>query len=39
VRSLLDPNDLPLNHRFEAVDGVLGDECRQLLQEFFKTRR
>jgi tRNA(adenine34) deaminase len=39
VRSLLDPNALPLNHRFEAVEGVLGDECRQLLQEFFRTRR
>lgn len=39
VRSLLDPRDLPLNHRFEAVDGVLGDECRRLLQEFFKERR
>jgi tRNA(adenine34) deaminase len=39
VRSLLDPNTLPLNHRFEAVEGVLADECRQLLQEFFKERR
>lgn len=39
VRSLLDPRDLPLNHRFEAVDGVLGDECRRLLQEFFEERR
>ena len=28
VRSLLDPNALPLNHRFEAVEGVLADECR-----------
>ncbi len=39
VRSLLDPSALPLNHRFEAVDGVLGDECRAILQEFFKSRR
>lgn len=39
VRSLLDPNVLPLNHRFEAVEGVLADECRQVLQEFFRTRR
>ena len=39
VRSLLDPSTLPLNHRFEAVEGVLGEECRQLLQEFFKERR
>jgi tRNA(adenine34) deaminase len=39
VRSLLDPNALPLNHRFEAVEGVLADECRELLEEFFRSRR
>jgi tRNA(adenine34) deaminase len=39
VRSLLDPNALPLNHRFDAVEGVLAGECRQLLQEFFRSRR
>jgi len=39
VRTLLDPNTLPLNHRFEAVEGVLGDDCRALLQEFFRSRR
>jgi tRNA(Arg) A34 adenosine deaminase TadA len=39
VRSLLDPNALPLNHRFEVVDGILGDECRAILQEFFRSRR
>jgi tRNA(adenine34) deaminase len=39
VRSLLDPRTLPLNHRFEAVEGVLADECRTLLQEFFRARR
>jgi tRNA(adenine34) deaminase len=39
VRTLLDPNALPLNHRFEAVEGVLADECRELLREFFKERR
>ena len=39
VRSLLDPNVLPLNHRFEAVEGILADECRQVLQEFFRDRR
>jgi len=39
VQSLLDPNNLPLNHRFEAVEGVLADECRELLQGFFKERR
>jgi tRNA(adenine34) deaminase len=39
VRSILDPNGLPLNHRFEAVAGVLADECRALLQGFFRSRR
>src|SRR5437870_6823005 len=27
------------NHRFEAIAGVREDECRALIQEFFKTRR
>ncbi len=39
VRSLLDPGTLPLNHRFEVVEGVLAEDCRALLQEFFKARR
>jgi len=39
VRTLLDPNTLPLNHRFEVVPGVLADDCRALLQEFFRSRR
>lgn len=28
-----------LNHRIEVVSGVLEDECRAVLQEFFKGRR
>ena len=28
-----------LNHRMELGAGVLGDECRGLLQEFFRARR
>jgi tRNA(adenine34) deaminase len=28
-----------LNHRLEAIGGVLEDECRALIQEFFKERR
>ncbi|HTI39027.1 MAG TPA: tRNA adenosine(34) deaminase TadA [Vicinamibacterales bacterium] len=28
-----------LNHRVEAVSGVLADECRQLMQAFFQSRR
>jgi tRNA(adenine34) deaminase len=39
VRSLLDVNALPLNHRFEVVEGVLAEECRELLQEFFREKR
>jgi tRNA(adenine34) deaminase len=39
VRSLLDVNTLPLNHRFEVVEGVRAEECRELLQEFFREKR
>lgn len=28
-----------LNHRIEIVSGVLGDECRELMQEFFRAKR
>jgi len=28
-----------LNHRIEIIAGVLEDECRALMQEFFKNRR
>lgn len=28
-----------LNHRIEIVEGVLGAECQELLQDFFKRRR
>jgi tRNA(adenine34) deaminase len=32
--------DLPgLNHRFTVTGGVLEDECRGLMQEFFRERR
>jgi tRNA(adenine34) deaminase len=27
------------NHRFEVISGVLEEQCRSLLQEFFKQRR
>jgi tRNA(adenine34) deaminase len=39
VRSLLEPETLPLNHRFEVIAGVLLEDCRELLQEFFRSRR
>jgi tRNA(adenine34) deaminase len=33
-------HELPsLNHRIEVVGGVLEEECRAIIQEFFKTRR
>ncbi len=28
-----------LNHTFDVVGGVLGDECREIIQAFFKERR
>jgi tRNA(adenine34) deaminase len=39
VRSVLDIASLPLNHRFAAVEGVLAEESRALLQTFFRERR
>jgi tRNA(adenine34) deaminase len=39
VRSLLDVGALAVNHRFEAVSGVLEDECRNMLVDFFRDRR
>ena len=39
VRSLLDVSSLPLNHRFEAVESVLAEGCRSILQAFFRERR
>ena len=32
-------NDTKLNHRVEIVSGVLEDECKGLLQAFFKEKR
>ena len=28
-----------LNHRFAVVSGILADECRALIQDFFQARR
>lgn len=39
VSSILDVEKLSLTHRFDVVSGVLEDECRQLLQDFFAWRR
>jgi tRNA(adenine34) deaminase len=38
--STTQPLEIPtLNHRFEVVEGVLEDECREVVQAFFRTRR
>jgi tRNA(adenine34) deaminase len=39
IASILTLADVPANHRFEVVAGVLEDECRQLLADFFRFRR
>lgn len=39
IRSILRLADLTLNHRLEVIEGVLEDECRRLVQDFFKLRR
>lgn len=33
------PGDRRLNHRMEIVAGVLEDECRRVLEDFFRERR
>ena len=33
------PEDFRLNHRIEVVPGVLAEECRKVLQDFFRVRR
>ncbi len=33
------PEDMRLNHRLEVTGGVREAECRELMQEFFQTRR
>jgi tRNA(adenine34) deaminase len=32
-------NDPRLNHRAEVLSGILGEECGELLREFFRDRR
>ena len=40
VQSTVAAGGLPgLNHRFAVVGGVLEDECRTLVQQFFQQRR
>lgn len=37
--SLLNLAELPLNHKPELVRGVLGEECREMLSEYFRKKR
>ena len=40
VVSTVRGGELPgLNHRFDVVSGVREDDCRDLIQEFFRSRR
>ena len=39
VRSVMHVGELALNHRFDVVPGVLEEECRALVVDFFRTRR
>ena len=40
LASMTRAHELPgLNHRLEIVGGVLEDECRQIMQDFFRSRR
>ncbi len=37
--SLLNLNDFALNHRPDVTGGVLAEECRQILTDYFKKKR
>lgn len=39
IRSLIRIDDLALTHRFDVMPGVLEDDCRKLVVDFFKFRR
>ena len=39
LHSILNIEELSVNHRFEVVGGVMEAECRKLLVDFFKYRR
>ena len=40
LQSMTNAHELPgLNHRMSAIGGVLADESRELLQQFFQGRR
>lgn len=33
------PQDRRLNHRVDLVDGVMAEECREILERFFQEKR
>ena len=37
--SLINVRDIPFNHRPEVTGGVLLEECKQILTEYFKRKR
>ena len=37
--SLINLSELPLNHRPEVVGGVMAEECRNILSEYFRRKR
>ena len=37
--TLFNLNDLPLNHKSEIIGGVLGEECADMLSEYFRKKR
>lgn len=37
--SVLDVGTLPLNHKVEVTEGVCAEECKKILQDFFKQLR
>ena len=40
VRSAMRALDHPaLNHRVEVIEGVLDEQCRQIMQDFFRDKR
>ncbi len=39
LESITRAGELAANHRFTAVSGVLADECRALVVDFFRARR
>lgn len=37
--SLIDIPKVPLNHKVEVTSGILADECREILTNYFKAKR